>query len=119
MYINIRDGLVANAIKQFGMPMTLSTETAGTYDPSTGVVSDPVKVDHLVNGIVIEYESKDIDGTLIKIGDKIALMTASDTTPEPNSDNTLTMNSVDWAVISCNPIAPAGLAIVYKVQVRK
>lgn len=119
MYVNIRDGLVANAIKQFGMPMTLSVETAGTYDPATGVISVATTTTYPVDGLVVEYESKDIDGSLIKLGDKKILMTASDTTPEPTSDYTLTMSSIDWAVINCNPIAPAGLAIVYEVQVRK
>jgi hypothetical protein len=119
LYLSIRDGLVANAIQQFGMPMTLSTETAGVYDPATGVISNPTKVESPVSGLIMEYDSKDIDGSVIKIGDKKVLMTASDTTPEPTSDYTLTMGDKDWAVINCNPIAPAGLAIVYEVQVRK
>jgi hypothetical protein len=105
-------------LKGEGMAITLQHVAPGTYDPDTGSVTNTAS-SHVSYGIVTDYKLSDIDGTLIKSNDKQVFLAATATMPEPCADDQLLIGAVTWQVISCNPVAPVGVPILFKVQVRK
>lgn len=98
-----------------GQPMTLTQKTTGEYDPETA--SAPVTTaTETVYGAVFDYAAKDIDGTLIKRGDKRVIMEATSLTP--TSTDTLTIGGVVHNIVEAVPINPGGVVVIYKVQAR-
>jgi hypothetical protein len=117
-YQRIRDQ-VAVIIGKYGAPMVLRVPAPGAYDPATGGrATDSPYVDYSCFGTVDEYDIRDIDGTLIKEGDKRVTLSASSAMPDPVKGNILIMAGVEWSVERCKPTAPAGISVVYEVQVR-
>lgn len=98
-----------------GQSMTLTTRTAGSYDPATGTAAITTAVE-TVYGAVLDYSAKDIDGTLIKRGDKRVILEASDAVP--TTTDTLTIGGVVHAIIEAVPVNPGGVVVIYKVQAR-
>jgi hypothetical protein len=93
------------------------TRTAATYDPATSSTGTPTETVQTGSGAEIEYDSRDIDGTLVKVGDKKLLLSAVDFT-EPQAGDVVTVGANTYTVIRCKPTNPAGTAVLYQVQVR-
>lgn len=98
-----------------GQSMTLTKRAAGTYDTATGTAAI-TETTETVYGAVFDYAAKDIDGTLIKRGDKRVIMEASDLVP--TTTDTLTIGGVVHSIIEAVPVNPGGVVVIYKVQVR-
>lgn len=111
-------GLKATALSLLtdkGQSMTLTKRPSGAYSPATG--SAPItETTEAVYGAAFDYNARDIDGTLIKRGDKRVIMEASDTVP--TSTDTLTIGGVVHSIIEAVPVNPGGVVVIYKVQVR-
>ncbi len=102
-----------------GMPMTLRVTAPGTYDPSLGARAGDVVVDHSFTGVMANYKTFQIDGTLVQAGDMLALLGASSLSVEPEPGAVLIASGEAWDVKNVKTIAPGGVAILHKVQVRK
>lgn len=105
-------------ITEFGQAVTLKVSSGTTYDPETGA-STVTYADQTGQGCVIEFDKKLIDGTKVRIGDKVVLLSPSGIT-EPKDGDQLVIGSDTWQVVP--PVivtAPAGVAVLYEVQVRK
>jgi hypothetical protein len=105
-------------LTKYGQFMTLTEQTAGAYDPSTG--SAPVSTTgHTVRGAIFDFPRKDIDGTRIQQGDKQVYIAALglNVTPEPGMTLTDAATNV-YTVISSEPLNPAGTAVIHTLQVR-
>lgn len=98
-----------------GQPMTLTVRTSGAYDPATGTAAVTATTE-TVSGAVFDYAAKDIDGTLIKRGDKRVILEAS--TLIPTSTCTLTIGGVVHNIVEAVPVNPGGVVVIYKVQAR-
>lgn len=111
-------------IKDKGQAVTLTHVTAGTYKPATGAVSSQVTTTQYGYGAVIDWDSKHIDGTLIKIGDKKLLLSplntagAALTAPVLNDTITDAAGKVYTLVAPLNTISPAGTALLYECNMR-
>ncbi len=117
-YNKLRDK-VAVLVGKYGMPMTMRVIVPGVYDPASGSKAAPgTPADYPCFGMVGEYTLRDIDGTLIKTGDKKVILSASDSMPDPVKGNLLIMGGETWNVENSRPTAPAGISVVYDVQVR-
>lgn len=101
-----------------GMAVTFQRSVKGTHNSGTGVLTN-TPTSYPTYGIVTDYKLRDIDGTLIKQGDRLLIMAATNGMPEPNGDDNVVINGVTWTVKNCNPVAPAGVPILYKIQVRR
>lgn len=106
-------------IKEAGMAMTLQLAVPGNFDDVAGTETGAGTLDYECYGIVTEYKASAINGATILLGDKNILLSAAADFPDPAANNLLLIDSVAHIVVDCKPFAPAGMAIFYKVQVRK
>lgn len=101
-------------LQRFGAAATIKRTTTGAYDPALGYA--PVTTTQLATtAAVFDYPQGYIDGTNILQGDRQAYLTPANA---PKQGDVLTWQGADLAVVSVKPVAPAGLAVVYEVQVR-
>lgn len=107
-------------ITKRGQAVTLTTKTAGAYDTATGAtaITETTQIGY---GVVTEYNTKDIDGTLIKADDLLLILAASGVTTKPVADKTKAtlLSGVAYLVKHVLDIAPSGESIVYKLQLRR
>ena len=74
--------------------------------------------------VMIDYSSRSIDGTLIMAGDKMLKLSPLDTSgaqltpPKPESTVTMADGTV-WTVKRVEAKNPAGVAVLYTLQVRQ
>lgn len=108
----IADTIIAN----FGVPVTVTTKGTPVYNVDTGTVVAPTTTE-TANGVVTNYDSKDIDGSVILRGDKRLLLSPIGITAiKPNA--TISVLTVTYTVVAVNEINPAGVSLVYDLQIR-
>jgi hypothetical protein len=109
-------------LKGKGQSLTLTKITAGTYNPSTGGVTGGTTSTQLAYGAVFEYGNKNIDGTLIKVGDKQLLLSAFKTDgtalTAPVVNDTVTIGGTTYTITQAKSSAPAGTVVLYDCNVR-
>lgn len=89
----------------------------GGYNPDTGATSDGGESVWSASGVEFGYQQREVDGTLIKQGDRRVLIAPSlGTTPQPG--DTVTLGASRLEVISSNPLQPAGVVVLHEVQAR-
>lgn len=103
-------------LKEFGQVVTLRTKTAGAYDPATGTAPETTTEQTGLYAALFKYQTKDIDGTKIKQGDSRVIIEAAAT---PSVDSLLVTATDTYTVITSEAVAPAGTAVISKLQVRK
>lgn len=106
-------------LSEFGQSCVLGVVTTGAYDPTTGEAGTTTAT-HPVTAALFDYPQRHIDGTLILTGDKKALVSPVGLTVEPAPGNTLTdAAGKQYTVVNAKATAPAGLAVLWTLQVRK
>lgn len=103
-----------NLIVRFGQGITLVRRTSGSYDPETGEVAVS-EIAQLTVGVVLDYGTKNIDGTLIKAGDK-QLLTPATTTPGVN-DNAI-IAGTSYTITMVKEVSPGGTPVLYDCNIR-
>ena len=105
-----------NIIINFGVPVIVTTKGTPTYNVDTGTVVSTTTTE-TTSGVITNYDKKDIDGSLIQRGDKqLILSPIGITTIKP--DAIVTVSGISYAVISVNETNPAGVSLVYILQIR-
>ena len=69
----------------------------------------------IVTGVVTDYSSREIDGSLIATGDKKLAATA---TTEVRIGDHIEIDGKKWRVVQPNPVKPADVLISYNIQLR-
>lgn len=107
-----------------GQPITITFPNVGTFDPATQSMSGggaPSVNDG--SGIELSFDIRQIDGKSILQDDKRFLLSPKklDGTdmPEPTTKATVTLADGPFRIINCKPTKPAGVAIMYELQLRK
>ena len=114
--------IVAKALKLKGQPMTLSRDTGGAFDPVAGGITGAVAQTFTVYGITSNYNSftktsaQNNPDSLIKSGDKKAILSAGVVEPAPG--DSLTIMGKVWTVISVDTLSPQGVDLMHTCQVR-
>lgn len=105
-------------LAEFGQSVVLGSVTGtGAYDPETGTVGNTV-TNHSGMGVALDYEQKDIDGTVVKQGDR-RIYIAPDLGAVPKTGDTLTLaDGAVLAVVNSKPLSPAGTLVLHEVQAR-
>ena len=133
MTINIFDRALANMIKNFGGIATLQIYSDGTYDTTTGEVTNS-KTDYPVNVLVFDYQLKkdgrntDTD-SLIESADKQVYVqprnkvNARYTMPRimPNRDRILIGSDI-WKIVALKELNPSnsnGGAILFELYLKR
>lgn len=104
---------VKRLLERFGASTTLKKIVSG-YSPATGTAPE-IEDAVAVTAAVFAYDQEYIDGTLIRMGDMRAYLTAAE---EPTQGDKLTWQGKDWEVVAVKPLAPAGIAVMYEAQIR-
>ena len=108
--------VAANLLASKGQLLTFSrdTETAfspgegeGQYNPST----------YTGNGVALNYNKGEVDGTIVLKSD-IKLILEATTTAPVNGDK-VTIDNIVYRVMSVKPTSPAGIVVIYEIQLRK
>ncbi len=103
-------------IKKYGYSLSLVRPAKSGIDPATGDrMAGEDSLLYSVTGIDQQYRQSEIDGTLIKTGDKKILLTA-ETVPEQG--DYLTDGLSRWNIITITPVKPANDVLLYSLQVR-
>ena len=112
-----------NKIASFGDDIVVRCTTYGTYDP----VSDSyatASTSYDAKCLILNFNKRDIDGTLVQVGDRRLLLSALDsegeTLPEleGRDDLQFVYNSKVLNVLNITPLKPGGAVLLYKLQIR-
>ena len=106
----------SDLITEFGMPVILQRTSGGTFAPVTGQTIGATQSEITARGIQKSYKASLIDGTRIKHGDKLFVLDDSQT---PVLSDKVKVGAEYWSIVSIDAVEPAGIALVYFVQVRK
>lgn len=113
-------GIAATAhrlLTQFGGPVTLTRTVPGAYNPATGQTDPATTTTYSGTGAKFDYSQRDIDGTLIRMGDQRVYMSVEGMTT-PQTGDTLTAGGRTFQVVASRPLNPAGTVVLHDVQVR-
>jgi len=109
------DDTVASLLTEWGSDLTLTRQITQVYTPSTGVLSAGTAQSFTIRGVFINYLDKDIDGTVIRMGDRRLLVQALDTTATPQIGDKVS----GLEIVDVRTVAPNGVAAAWSCQVRK
>lgn len=101
-----------------GVAMTLVKTTNGTYNPATGLVANTT-TSYDTFGIIQLYNSFELENSLIQEDDQKLFVAIATGMPKPDNDDVIQILGVSWTVVNCKAVQPTGVAIAYKIQVRK
>lgn len=107
-----------------GQQITLTASRPGSYSTSTGKPGAPSTTTTTVRGVVVSYEAKQIDGSLIRAKDRKVIIAVTDTsgaavTAPVENDRITLANGEIMTVVSTEIISPAGIPVVFFAQARK
>jgi hypothetical protein len=104
-------GTSKSLVERFGRTVTLRARSF------SGAANNPdvLDVDTETTAVITDYNARDVDGTLIKVTDKMAIM-HSDVTPD--IDYQVVDGGIVYSVINCNDIKPGDTSLIYKLQLR-
>jgi len=89
--------------------------------PGSGPVWDPgepVPTPYPCTMAVLKFDNKDIDGTLIKAGDKKVYIAAKGLSIVPVTTDKLMIGGLSHTVVRVTPLNPAGTNVYFEVQAR-
>ena len=114
-------GLAAAAsklIKDKGRSMSLNVTAVAAYNTATSaaVVAAPAVV--ACFGVVLDFPAKEINGTTILSTDKKVILSVEGVAQEPKTFGSMTIGGLLHEIITCKTLAPAGIAVIYTLQVR-
>lgn len=118
---------VLAALQEDGFAVTLRRQTAGTYNPVTGEFSGESTTDYAAQALISSQNMSQtgntgeryFNGTLIQTGDKILMLAASGLSVTPAPGDRLIIGSVAWQIVTLITVEPGGVALFYRVLVRK
>lgn len=101
-------------IENFGRDCVLVRVTEATYNFTTGANSGGSVTETTIKAVVTEYAQDQIDGSVIKKGDKLYTIAAKDL-------NAPALNDYldDWKILNVQTIQTGDTPLLYKCQVRK
>ena len=110
-------------LKGKGQSLTLTKVTAGTYNPETGGFTGAGTSTQMAYGAIFDYGTKQIDGTLIKAGDKNLLLSAFKTDgaalTAPVLGDTVSIGGVVYTLVEpLKEVNPAGTVVMYECNLR-
>lgn len=94
------------------------------YNPLTDEAESGGDAVQIGSGIQKGYDARSIDGTLIQRGDKQFLLSPLQTNGQPIGEivpdrDVLTKADGQWMIRAVETVAPAGMAVLYKLQLRR
>lgn len=116
-------GLAATAVAQIadkGRAVSLVYVAPAVLNKDTDALTPAVETTVAVKVLFKNYSRKEVDGTLIKTGDKLALL-ANETalTRAPKNGDKFTDGSETYTIKDVREIQPGDTVLLYEMQVRR
>lgn len=116
---------IANdALFEFGQSITITHNTQGAYNPSTGSATVTTSTESAVGAVfewglsTIRYGQGYDTASLIKSGDKQLLLSAIGITP-PQLNDIVTVGSINYTLVPpLKPLSPSGTVVLYECNIR-
>jgi len=108
----------ASLIARKGQDVTLGKRTASTYNTATGVATNTT-ANHSFKGLVLEYDNRERDGTVIQAGDRKVVLAGKGATVTPEAGDTITVGAVVFRVVNVQVVSEVTKALVFTCQVRR
>ena len=121
-------------LKKRGMPITLRRKQQGVYSPDTGTMGADTVTDYACQGYVANidsaaanqfYSTSTLKESSIEKEDSMVVISAIkangiilEIEPDQSKDFVI-INGVEYDVIAIIPLAPAGIPVLYSMQVRR
>ena len=102
-------------LADFGSNLTLSRVSATVYAPSTGLMTAGTTTNFTIRAVFINYEDKNVDGTVVRAGDRRLLVSAVGSQTPPQIGDVVG----GLKLIDVRTIAPRGVPIAWACQARK
>lgn len=111
----VRSVATANRlIDKFGQTGAIRrTETSG--DPWNPGTSD---ADYHCTLVALDYDQKDVDGTLVKSTDKKVYVATKGLTIQPTTTDKVIIGGVVSSIVQAKPLNPAGTVVYWELQAR-
>jgi len=103
-------------LTKYGQTVVFTRTTGATFSPSTGAYSGGTTTTVTGVGATFPYNIKEIDGTLVQLGDVRVFFYA---TSAPLVGDNCAVDSVNYRVQSVEQLSPGGTVVLYTVQCRK
>ena len=124
-YTNMRN-LAERLIKANGRDFTLiKRDEANAVDPAQPwrESTEVSEVTITVKGVFVEFANEDFDGSLIRRGDKMVLLSAisvekKTTTTDIETYDYITDGGPRWKILKVESISPGPVDVYYELQVR-
>ena len=88
---------------------------------SNGDVFNPIltDTDYPCTLVVLDYNKRDVDGTLIRQTDQMAYVSTAGLAVTPEVTDRLVVGSDVLTIVNVKPLAPAGTVVFHELQVRR
>lgn len=100
---------VAELLAEAGRPITLSRTTGGVDDPIEGTVTGATPTSIPANAVEYPYQTNEIDGTLVKAGDKRLYC---------DTEALIGDTTEGMRVVSVEPLKPGPTILMWTLQLR-
>lgn len=108
-------------LAEFGQLVTITHTVSGSYNPSTGSVTNTTRTETgvaaLLNYPLLRYGINEIEGTQIVAGDKRCLMSPNGIT-QPSINDTVLANGITYTIKNVKASNPAGTPVLYDLLLR-
>ncbi|MCA7945570.1 hypothetical protein [Burkholderia vietnamiensis] len=109
---------VFDLLTEFGRAVVVTIVSPDSvYDPETSTNVNP-STDYPAIGAIFDKNDHEINGTLVRVGDKRVLVSAVGV-PAPRLDDRVTVGADTFRIVNPQTIGPAGVAVLYDLHVRK
>lgn len=102
-------------LTSFGKPVTFKRIEGEEKNPVTGEIVHGFEADFVANAVLTEIPDRLVNGTRIKQGDRHLICEAG---VEPLMTDRPELLGWEWSIIEIATIAPAGIPVAYRLQVR-
>jgi len=114
--------IIADVLDDAGLgfqSVTLTSITAGTYDPATGTVSGGSTSTTSLRAVVEDFKGLELISGLVQAGDKKVTIAGANVASVPKPTDTVTAGGVVYSVERVNTVAPGSAAVIYELHCRR
>jgi|TARA_Y100000033_G_scaffold43260_1_gene44840 hypothetical protein len=108
--------VATNVIKALGADVTIRYVTAGSYNTTTGTVTETTS-DTAIKGVVDAITAREVND-LVKTTDKRLIISANDVATAPSTKDRVVISSVEYQIIQVNTIDQDNTAITHEMILR-